>query len=147
MRRIPFEVMVKGDKAPFYEETLEDAGRFNDEPVLPFNAYGTMALARGEFEANSGSSQVFWLLKVRAQHRIRAVFEYTLNLLAGQGVVTPPCELLCFILTLRPLADRGRGPTLSNQSTDGLQVSETARMQEGHARTSCSQTTSSFAYI
>ncbi|EIE24466.1 cyclophilin-like protein [Coccomyxa subellipsoidea C-169] len=63
VRRIPFEVMVKGDKAPFYEETLEDAGRFNDEPVLPFNAYGTMALARGEFEANSGSSQVFWLLK------------------------------------------------------------------------------------
>ena len=25
-----------------------------------------MALARGEFEANSGSSQVFWLLKVRS---------------------------------------------------------------------------------
>ena len=63
MRRIPFEVMVKGDKVPFYEETLEDAGRFTDQPVLPFNAYGTMALARGEFEANSGSSQVFWLLK------------------------------------------------------------------------------------
>ncbi|CAL5222330.1 g4676 [Coccomyxa viridis] len=63
VRRIPFEVMVKGDKAPFYEETLEDAGRFTDQPVLPFNAYGTMALARGEFEANSGSSQVFWLLK------------------------------------------------------------------------------------
>jgi len=64
VRRIPFEVMVKGDKAPFYEETLEDAGRFNEDPVLPFNAYGTMALARAEFEANSGSSQVFWLLKV-----------------------------------------------------------------------------------
>ncbi|CAL8467454.1 g6992 [Coccomyxa elongata] len=63
VRRIPFEVMVKGDKAPFYEETLEDAGRYNAEPVLPFNAYGTMALARGEFEPNSGSSQVFWLLK------------------------------------------------------------------------------------
>ena len=64
VRRIPFEVMVKGDKQPFYEETLEDAGRFTDQPILPFNAYGTMALARGEFEANSGSSQVFWLLKV-----------------------------------------------------------------------------------
>ena len=66
MRRIPFEVMVKGDKVPFYEETLEDAGRFTDQPVLPFNAYGTMALARQEFEANSGSSQVFWLLKVES---------------------------------------------------------------------------------
>ena len=63
VRRIPFEVMVRGDKAPVYEETLEDLGRFNDQPALPFNAYGTMALARGEFEANSGSSQVFWLLK------------------------------------------------------------------------------------
>ena len=34
-------------------------------PTLPFNAFGTMALARSEFETNSGSSQVFWLLKVR----------------------------------------------------------------------------------
>ncbi len=64
VRRIPFEVMVRGDKLPVYEETLEDLGRFNEQPVLPFNAYGTMALARGEFETNSGSSQVFWLLKV-----------------------------------------------------------------------------------
>ena len=36
--------------------------------------YGTMALARGEFEANSGSSQVFWLLKVcwllQASHEV-----------------------------------------------------------------------------
>lgn len=32
-------------------------------PVLPFNAYGTMAMARDEFENNSASSQVFWLLK------------------------------------------------------------------------------------
>ncbi len=42
VRRIPFEVMVKGDAAPFYEETLEDAGRFNDQPVLPFNACAQM---------------------------------------------------------------------------------------------------------
>ena len=64
-RTIPFVVMVPGDKLPVYEETLEDNGRFNDQPALPFNAYGTMALARGEFETNSGSSQFFFLLKVR----------------------------------------------------------------------------------
>ena len=58
--------MVVGDKEPVYEETLEDNGRFNEQPVLPFNAFGTMALARAEFEANSGSSQIFWLLKVCA---------------------------------------------------------------------------------
>ncbi|KAK9821695.1 hypothetical protein WJX74_009402 [Apatococcus lobatus] len=63
VRKIPFEIKVAGDKAPIYGETLEDLGRFNDDPQLPFNAYGTLALARQEFEANSGSSQVFWLLK------------------------------------------------------------------------------------
>lgn len=47
-----------------YEETLEDNGRFNEQPVLPFNAYGTIAMARSEFEANDGSSQIFFLLKV-----------------------------------------------------------------------------------
>ena len=39
VRRIPFEIMVKGDKSPVYEENLEDNGRFNEEPVLPFNAF------------------------------------------------------------------------------------------------------------
>eukprot|EP00887_Chlorella_sp_A99_P003252 scaffold9.g3252.t1 len=83
VRRIPFEVMVRGDKVPVYEETLQDNGRragaagwrcaqagaaqgsarFNEIPVLPFNAYGTMALARSEFAANDASSQFFWLLK------------------------------------------------------------------------------------
>ena len=32
--------------------------------MLPFNAFGTMAIAREEFDPNSGSSQFFWLLKV-----------------------------------------------------------------------------------
>ncbi|KAG7666671.1 putative Peptidyl-prolyl cis-trans isomerase, chloroplastic [Nannochloris sp. 'desiccata'] len=63
IRRIPFEVMVEGDKVPVYEETLEDNGRYNEQPRLPFNAFGTVALARGEFEANSASSQIFFLLK------------------------------------------------------------------------------------
>jgi cyclophilin family peptidyl-prolyl cis-trans isomerase len=63
VRRIPFEVMVEGDKVPVYEETLEDNGRYNEQPRLPFNAYGTLALARAEFDANSGSSQFFFLLK------------------------------------------------------------------------------------
>ena len=40
------------------------ARRYREQPTLPFNAYGTMAIAREEFEANSGSSQFFWLLKV-----------------------------------------------------------------------------------
>lgn len=63
VRTIPLEVYVPGDDVPVYEETLEEMGRYNAIPALPFNAYGTMAMARSEFENNSGSSQVFWLLK------------------------------------------------------------------------------------
>ena len=54
---------MKGDKLPLYEETMEDVGRANEIPVLPFNAYGTLAMERAEFEPNSASSQIFWLLK------------------------------------------------------------------------------------
>lgn len=65
VRRVPMEIRVAGDKdpVPVYEINLEDLGRFNEQPVLPFNAYGTLAWARGEFDNNSASSQVFFLLK------------------------------------------------------------------------------------
>ncbi|KAG2489584.1 hypothetical protein HYH03_011866 [Edaphochlamys debaryana] len=63
IRRVPFEMRVQNDKEPIYDFTLEDLGRVNEQPVLPFNAYGTMAWARNEFENNSASSQVFFLLK------------------------------------------------------------------------------------
>lgn len=63
IRTIPFELRIKGDKAPEYEFTVEDLGRPTEEPVLPFNAYGTLAMARVESDANSASSQIFWLLK------------------------------------------------------------------------------------
>jgi cyclophilin family peptidyl-prolyl cis-trans isomerase len=65
VRTVPMEIRVAGDKdpVPVYEINLEDLGRFNEQPVLPFNAYGTLAWARGEFDNNSASSQVFFLLK------------------------------------------------------------------------------------
>ena len=63
LRTVPLEIKMAGDKAPLYEETVEEAGRFKDDVALPFNAYGTMALARGEFDDNSASSQFFMLLK------------------------------------------------------------------------------------
>ncbi|KAL6520293.1 cytochrome P450 monooxygenase 38 [Orobanche minor] len=62
-RTIPLEIMVNGEKAPFYGETLEELGLYKARTRLPFNAVGTMAMAREEFENNSASSQVFWLLK------------------------------------------------------------------------------------
>ncbi|MBA0829396.1 hypothetical protein Goarm_014004, partial [Gossypium armourianum] len=62
-RTIPLEIMVDGEKSPAYEETLEELGLYKAQTKLPFNAFGTMAMAREEFENNSASSQIFWLLK------------------------------------------------------------------------------------
>lgn len=61
-RLIPSEIFVKGDKGPFYETTIEDEGRGGQATVLPFSSYGAMGWAREEYDANSGSSQFFWLL-------------------------------------------------------------------------------------
>lgn len=61
-RAVPLEILVKGDPAPTYGVTLEQAGRYTDEPVLPFSAYGAVAMARPEFEPDGGSSQFFFFL-------------------------------------------------------------------------------------
>jgi peptidylprolyl isomerase len=61
-RAVPLEVMVKGDKEPMYGVTMEDAGRFREEPVLPFSSYGALAMARPENDPNGGSSQFFFFL-------------------------------------------------------------------------------------
>ena len=59
-RAIPIEVLVKGDDLPVYGDTLEELGRYLDEPVIPFNSYGAMALARPANDPNGGSSQFFF---------------------------------------------------------------------------------------
>ncbi len=61
-RNVPLEVLVRDEKEPIYGITLEDAGRYRDEPVLPFSAFGTVAMARNEAEPDSGSSQFFFFL-------------------------------------------------------------------------------------
>lgn len=61
-RAIPLEILVRGDKIPTYGITLEDAGRFREQPVLPFSAYGAVAMARPEPEPDGGSSQFFFFL-------------------------------------------------------------------------------------
>ena len=59
-RAIPLEVLVKGDSEPIYGETLEELGRYLDQPAIPFNAYGAVALARPGDDPNGGSSQFFF---------------------------------------------------------------------------------------
>ena len=61
-RLLPLEIFVVGDKQAVYEETIEDNGRGGQATVLPFSSYGAMGWAREEYDANSGSSQFFWLL-------------------------------------------------------------------------------------
>jgi peptidylprolyl isomerase len=61
-RAIPLEILAEGDKKPTYGITLEDAGRYLDMPVLPFSAFGALAMARPESEVNGGSSQFFFFL-------------------------------------------------------------------------------------
>lgn len=61
-RAIPLEILVDGDQTPTYGITLEDAGRYQDMPVLPFSAYGALALARPSDDPNGGSSQFFFFL-------------------------------------------------------------------------------------
>merc|ERR1719182_781000 len=61
-RRVPLELFVDGDKAPTYGETTEEGSRGGAATVLPFQAYGALGMARDEYEADSASSQFFWLL-------------------------------------------------------------------------------------
>lgn len=61
-RSIPLEILVEGDKEPIYEFTLEEMGLYEAHPVLPFSAYGTVAMACPSDNPNGGSSQFFFLL-------------------------------------------------------------------------------------
>ena len=60
--QIPLEILLKGDSEPIYGITLEEAGLYREEPVLPFSAYGTLAMARPENDPNGASSQFFFFL-------------------------------------------------------------------------------------
>ncbi len=61
-RAIPLEILVEGDDVPTYGATLEELGRFLEKPVLPFNSFGALAMARPESDPDGGSSQIFFFL-------------------------------------------------------------------------------------
>ncbi|WP_017327528.1 peptidylprolyl isomerase [Synechococcus sp. PCC 7336] len=61
-RTLPLEIRARGQEAPFYGETFDMAGFVGVEPMLPFYARGTLAMARYEDELNSASSQFFIFL-------------------------------------------------------------------------------------
>ncbi|WP_416676027.1 peptidylprolyl isomerase [Egbenema bharatensis] len=61
-RAIPLEIMVQGDEKPIYGITLEDAGLYLEQPMLPFSAFGALGMARPGDDPNGGSSQFFFFL-------------------------------------------------------------------------------------
>lgn len=61
-RRVPLEIRIPGQKDPYYNLTFEDLGQFKAEPVLPFNAKGTLGWAHSDQALDDGSSQFFLFL-------------------------------------------------------------------------------------
>lgn len=61
-RKVPLELSFKDDPELLYDITSEDEGRGSAAATLPFQSYGALGMARGEFEPNSASSQFFMLL-------------------------------------------------------------------------------------
>jgi peptidylprolyl isomerase len=58
-RTVPIEVRLPDQKMPTYGKTFEEQGISGTLPVLPFAAFGTVAMAHPNDDANAGSSQFF----------------------------------------------------------------------------------------
>ena len=61
-RRVPLEIKVPGQEAPFYNQTFEDLGLFKAAPELPFSTKGTLGWAHSDEVLDDGSSQFFLFL-------------------------------------------------------------------------------------
>ncbi|MBM5817184.1 MAG: peptidylprolyl isomerase, partial [Cyanobacteria bacterium K_Offshore_surface_m2_239] len=61
-RRVPLEIRIPSEPVPIYNQTFEDLGLFKSEPVLPFNAKGTLGWAHSDEALDDGSSQFFLFL-------------------------------------------------------------------------------------
>ncbi|MFQ6539458.1 MULTISPECIES: peptidylprolyl isomerase [Aphanothece] len=61
-RRVPLEIKIPGEPAPFYNQTFEDLGRFKATPELPFATLGTLGWAHSDQGLDDGSSQFFFFL-------------------------------------------------------------------------------------
>jgi peptidylprolyl isomerase len=61
-RHVPLEIRIPSEPTPYYNQTFEDLGLFKAEPVLPFNAKGTLGWAHSDEALDDGSSQFFLFL-------------------------------------------------------------------------------------
>ena len=58
-RTVPIEVRLPDQKVPTYGKTFEEQGLSGTLPVLPFAAFGTVAMTHPNDDPNAGSSQFF----------------------------------------------------------------------------------------
>ncbi|MFN9695151.1 MAG: peptidylprolyl isomerase, partial [Synechococcaceae cyanobacterium] len=61
-RKVPLEIRVPGQELPYYNQTFEELGLFKAQPILPFNAKGTLGWAHSDELLDDGSSQFFLFL-------------------------------------------------------------------------------------
>lgn len=61
-RRVPLEIRVPGQAAPYYNKTFEELGLYKAVPVLPFSTKGTLGWAHSDKALDDGSSQFFLFL-------------------------------------------------------------------------------------
>jgi peptidylprolyl isomerase len=59
LRTVPMEIRVPQQIQPIYGHSLDEVGLTYTLPVLPFSAYGTVAMAHPANDNNGGSSQFF----------------------------------------------------------------------------------------
>jgi len=62
LRTVPMEIRVPQQVQPIYGHNLDEVGLTYTLPVLPFSAYGTVAMAHPANDNNGGSSQFFLYL-------------------------------------------------------------------------------------
>lgn len=53
LRRVPFEILIEGERAPIYGATLDEAGVGDLQPALPVTAYGAVALEHALDDPNA----------------------------------------------------------------------------------------------
>lgn len=58
---VPLELFYKGDAQPTYSYTSDEDNRATETFVLPFQAYGAVGMARAGEDADSATSQIFFL--------------------------------------------------------------------------------------
>eukprot|EP00166_Cyanidium_caldarium_P001929 ctg_2019.g316 len=59
IRRLPLEILLDGESAPLYGESLDMVGVGGEQPVLPIAPFGSLAMAHSEDDVNDAADAFF----------------------------------------------------------------------------------------